>query len=65
MYTRVARGQDRMEVKSTIDLVLVRKDLLHYVQDKGGERNGMRSLIPPFYTVKSQVNGGHGLRGER
>ena len=32
-YTRVARGQDGVEVKSMIDLVLVKKDMLHYVQD--------------------------------
>ena len=32
-YTRVARGQDGVEVKSMIDLVLVKKDLLHYVQE--------------------------------
>ena len=31
-YARVARGQERVEVKSMIDLVLV-KDILHYVQD--------------------------------
>ena len=27
-YTRVAKGQDGMEVKSMIDLVLVKKDML-------------------------------------
>ena len=32
-YTRVARGQDRVELKSMIDLVLVKRDRLHYVQD--------------------------------
>ena len=32
-YTRVARTQDRVEVKSMIDLVLVKKDMLSYVQD--------------------------------
>ena len=32
-YTRVAREQDGIEVKSMIDLVLVKKDMLHYVQD--------------------------------
>ena len=30
-YTKVARGQDRVEVMSMVDLVLV-KDILHYVQ---------------------------------
>ena len=32
-YTRVARGQDRVERKSMIDLVLVKRDILRYVQD--------------------------------
>ena len=32
-YTRVARGSDGMEVKSMIDLVLVKKDMLHYGHD--------------------------------
>ena len=32
-YTRVPRGQDRVEVKSMTDLVIVKKDMLHYVQD--------------------------------
>ena len=30
---KVARGQDRVEVMSLIDVVLVKKDLLHYVQN--------------------------------
>ena len=34
-YTRVARDKDGVEVKSMIDLVLVKKDMLHYVQDVG------------------------------
>ena len=33
-YTGVARGQDRMGVKSMIDLVLVKKDMLRYMWDK-------------------------------
>ena len=32
-YTRVAIGQDGGEVKSMIDLVLVKKDIMRYVQD--------------------------------
>ena len=32
-YTRVARGQDGVEAKSMIDLVLVKKDMLYFVQD--------------------------------
>ena len=31
-YTRVARGRDGVEIKSMIDLVLVRRDMLRYVQ---------------------------------
>ena len=29
----MARGQDGVEIKSMIDLVLVKRDLLHYVKD--------------------------------
>ena len=32
-YIRVARGQDRLEVKNIIDMVLVKRDMLRYVQD--------------------------------
>ena len=32
-YTRVARGQHGVKVKSMIDLVLVKKDMIHYVPD--------------------------------
>ena len=32
-YTRVARGQDGVEANNMIDLVLVKKDMLCYVQD--------------------------------
>ena len=32
-YTRVAKGQDGVEVKSMIDLVLVKKDILRFGQD--------------------------------
>ena len=31
--TKVARGQDGMEVKHMIDLVLVKKDMMRYVED--------------------------------
>ena len=39
--TKVARGQDGVEVISLIDLVLVMEDMLHYVQQVKTERNGM------------------------
>ena len=32
-YKRVARGQDGVEVKSMIDPVQVKKDMLRFVQD--------------------------------
>ena len=32
-YTRVTMDEDGVEVKSMIDLVLVKKDMLHYVED--------------------------------
>ena len=31
-YTRVARGRDGVEIKSMIDLVLMKSDMLRYVQ---------------------------------
>ena len=32
-YTRVSRAQDGVKIKSMIDLVLVKKEILHCVQD--------------------------------
>ena len=43
-YTRVARGQDGVEVKSMIDLELVKKDILRYVQDVRAVRAMGRGL---------------------
>ena len=46
-YTKVARGEDGIGVKSMVDLVVVKKDILRYVQDvgcDGSEKNGMRPL---------------------
>ena len=48
-YTRVARDQDGVEVKSMIDLLLVNVGI--YVGCEGGERNWMRPLRPPCYIV--------------
>ena len=50
-YTRVAKSQDGMEVKSMIDLVLVKKGMLHCEKCEGSERNGMRHLRTPCCTV--------------
>ena len=33
MYNRVARGQDKVKVKSMTDMMLVKEDMMHYVQD--------------------------------
>ena len=43
-YKRVARGQDGVEVKSTIDLVLVKRDMLRYLQDVKAVRGMGRGL---------------------
>ena len=32
-YTRVARSREGVEIKSMIDLLLVKRDMLRYVQD--------------------------------
>ena len=40
-YTRMAKGQDGVEVKSMIDLVLVKKDMLQYVRVVKGKRRGL------------------------
>ena len=52
-YTRVARGQDGVEVKSMIDLVLVKRDMLRYVQDVRVVRGmGRGQQITMWYCVK-------------
>ena len=40
----VAMGQDRVEVKNMIDLVLVKKDMLYFVQDMRAVRGMGRAL---------------------
>ena len=54
-YTRVTRGQDGVEVKSMINLVLVKKDMLPYMQDMKAVGGMGRGLT--YQHV--------GLRGER
>ena len=56
-YTRVARDQEEVEVKSMLDLVLAKKDMLHFVQDEA-------SQITMLYCLKSGW-WGHGLRGDK
>ena len=43
-YTRVARGQDGVEVKIMIDLVLVKKDILRFLQDVRAMRGMGRGI---------------------
>ena len=43
-YTRVARGQDGLEIKMMTDLVLVKMDILRYVQDVRAVRGMERGL---------------------
>ena len=51
-YTRVASGQDEVEVKSMIDLVPV-KDMMLYVQDVRAVRGmGEASQITMWYCVQ-------------
>ena len=59
-YTRVARGQDGVKVKIMLDLVLVNKDMLRYVQDVRLV-NGTKSLRS--HCIESGW-WRHGLRGE-
>ena len=53
------QGQDVVEVKSMIDLVLVKKDMLRFVHDV----STVRSQITMLYCVKSSL-WGHVLREE-
>ena len=43
-YTRVARGQNRLEIKSMIDLVLVKEEMLCFVQDARAVRGMGRGI---------------------
>ena len=49
-YTRVAGDQDGVEIKSTIDLVLVNRDMLRYMQDVRVVR-GMEQGLSGHYVV--------------
>ena len=53
-YKRVARGQDGVELKSMIDLVLVKRDMLRYVQDVRAVREWNEAYqTTMLYCVKS------------
>ena len=50
-YTRVTRGQDRVEIKSMIDLVLVKRDMMRNVKDVRGMGQG----LPDHHVVQCKV----------
>ena len=49
-YTRAARGQEGVEAKSMINLVLVKKGKLRYVQDVRALR-GIRQGLSAYHIV--------------
>ena len=53
-YTRVAKGQGGVKTKSMIDLVLVKRDMLRYVQDVRAVR-GMGHDLSNHYVVLCKV----------
>ena len=53
-YTRVARGRDGVELKSMIDLVLVKRNMLQYVQYVRAVR-GMGCGLSDHYAVLCKV----------
>ena len=53
-FPRVARGRDGVEIKSMIDLVLVKRDMLRYVQDVRAKR-GMEHGLSDHYVVLCKV----------
>ena len=64
-YTRVAKGQDRVKVKSMIDLVLVKRDMLPYVQDVRAVR-GMGRGLSDHHVLMCKIRWVEAwIRGER
>ena len=49
-YTRVTRGRDGVEIKIMIDLVLVNRDMLRYMQDERVVK-GMGHNLSEHYVV--------------
>ena len=54
-YTRVARGRDGVEIKSMIDLVLVKRDMLRYVQEYVRAVRGMGRGLSDHHVVLRKV----------
>ena len=42
---KYTKGQDGLEIKSTIDLVLVKKDMLRYVQDEAWDGDSQITML--------------------
>ena len=53
-YTRVSRGREGVEINSMIDLLLVKRDMLRYVQDMRAVR-GMRRGLSDHHVVLYKV----------
>ena len=53
-YTRVARGREGVEIRSMIDLVLVKRNMLRYMQDVRAVR-GMEHGLSNHYVVMCKV----------
>ena len=53
-YTRVAKGQDEVEVKNMIDLVLVKRNMMRYLQDVRVVK-GMRRGLSDHHVVLCKV----------
>ena len=76
-YTRVIKGRDRVEIKSMIDLVLVKRDMLPYVQDVKvvrGKRQGLSDhqvvlckvrLVGAWVKRRGLAVGGWRIRNEK
>ena len=55
-YTRLTKGQAGMEVTSMMDLVLVKRDMLKYVQDVKTVRGMGLGISDHYCTLESLVN---------
>ena len=50
-YTRVAKGREGVEIKSKIDVVLVKRNMLLYVQDVRAVRGIGRGLLDHYVVL--------------
>ena len=73
-YTRVAKGQGGVETKNMIDLVLVKRDMLRYVQDVRGMERGLSDhyvvlckvrLVGAWFKRREEVVGARRIRSEK